>query len=1134
MNPPERPSDQETRDRVTREIDRCCVVEAGAGTGKTTLLVDRALQILASGRATLDQIAVITFTEKAAGELKVRLRRQIEKRLAGGTAEGGAIFRQALEMIDRAAISTIHSFAASLLRERPVEAALDPRFAIFDDLQAGLILDEAFDRFWMRSLTAGDPDLEPSLRLGVAPRRIRSLALEAARNRDLAPPPRPPEPEPPQGPIERFRARVEALRALLPHCTRPDDKALQQILRLVRLLRGLTGLEPEAARLRILLEGSVSLTAGKQENWEPRSALKEAKTLFKEIEDDRAAGLAVLGAGLAWRLAGWLDRYRREYAATLEAKGGLDFQGLLIEARDLLRDRPDVRADFQKRYRYLLVDEFQDTDPLQTEIVFFLAAAPRPGAADWREVRPADGRLFVVGDPKQSIYRFRRADIAVYETARRLIAADDPRGQEVIRVNFRTVPSVIDWVNGVFARLMAPGDAPGRQPAYAPITGHRRDDGGGPGVIILPLPPGAEARTGSADQARDVEAALLTSCIRRIVTEDRWTVQPREGQPRPARWGDVALLFRGLTGLERFERALRAREIPYRVIGGKAFYARQETRQLQAVLRAVDNPHDALSVAAALRSPLFGCSDEDLFLHVAGPAAGRFDYLRDAGGQPPGSAVGDAFRLLRELHLKRNDRPPADTVEEILDRTGILALRLLGAQGDQRIANLLKVADLARRHEAAGDGGFRSFVRFLSAMEEDERQEAESPTVEEDDDVVRLMTVHKAKGLEFPIVALADAGGRPGTGGGFFPDREHGVFHFSLSIDGSDETFGTWGYEKAKEVEKAFTDAEQVRLLYVAATRARDYLIVPVVSHEGKFFSFLKLLREAGALPPAGPDATLEGWRVIDTTRLEIATPRVEPSRLGDGLIDDALQPDSRLLAERSAWKEGLHAAIREAARGLPIRTATGPERETRPEATGSASKPRAAPRARRQAIGVAVHAVLERFPPVGALPAQARLDAAVSAADLETSLNAVESRVVARLVRAAFASPLAARLARARRIETEYPFAVMLGGDGPGRTLLEGRIDLLFEEPDGCVIVDYKTDAVPAGPERERVLGEKAGHYRPQAAAYAVALAALGIGVKSVVLSFLDAAHEHPFAVDQAFLDLGLEAVLTEPPTPG
>jgi ATP-dependent helicase/nuclease subunit A len=442
---------------------------------------------------------------------------------------------------------------------------------------------------------------------------------------------------------------------------------------------------------------------------------------------------------------------------------------------------------------------------------------------------------------------------------------------------------------------------------------------------------------------------------------------------------------------------------------------------------------------------------------------------------------------------------------------------------------LLKAADLGRRHESAGRGGFRSFVRFFSSMEEQEREEVESPTVDEGDDVVRMMTVHQAKGLESPIVVLADAGGRTRGGDGFYLDRKRSNYHFSLSFPGGTALTGSWGYESVAEAEARFGQEEMARLLYVATTRARDHLILPVVPPSGRYFGFLKLLREASAVEPGlrpGSERDASGplmhCQIIDSNRLEIASPEERPFRVE---APEAEEPPVHpiLLRARNEWKAELERILVEGARSQLVRTASGLEGELfdRTQRPG-----------RRRLIGRVVHAVLESQPPTDPHPGAPLLKKAISAAALREGLDEREEKEALRLVSAAFNSSLPGRLRRARRFQTEFPLSATIKVGGREPVLLEGRIDLLVEEEDGCVVVDYKTDSEPERSSSDRFVEERMAYYQPQAAAYAAGLRAMGVRVKSALLIFLDANREVELAVDEAFVELGRLALTRPAPT--
>ncbi len=450
--PPPTLADAAERERIETSLDRNVLVEAAAGTGKTTLMVRRILNLVSDKKLKqrLSRIAAITFTEKAAGELKMRLREKIEQ---------SGLPPSVLTDLELAQCGTIHSFCAGILHERPVEAGVDPAFQVADALQTELLQEEVW-RDWIEGQMAAESDtgaavLTRALYLDIELPALRSLAqaLVAQRARlswEDAPARR-------EG-AEIWReagALMESLVRVVPSCTDPEnDTMMKRIAPLLSVAPGwgsLTPREQEHALLRAVLPAPASGNfnrVGTKKNWLGENVLLDAREWMQQLValHDEAAD-AFLCELLQW-LCGFGAAYEREK----HQRGLLDFDDLLLKTRDLLRSNLDVRRDFQRRYDRLLVDEFQDTDPVQAEIVFFLAEKEAK-ARDWREVTLAPGKLFVVGDPKQSIYRFRGADIEVYHAAREALAAQG--NVENIKTSFRTASTLVEWVNDVFKKLIA-------------------------------------------------------------------------------------------------------------------------------------------------------------------------------------------------------------------------------------------------------------------------------------------------------------------------------------------------------------------------------------------------------------------------------------------------------------------------------------------------------------------------------------------------------------------------------------------------------------------------------------------------------------------------------------------------------
>jgi ATP-dependent helicase/nuclease subunit A len=1106
------PSDEAERAVARGDLGRSHVVEAGAGTGKTTVLVDRVLALIRTGAAPLDRIVAITFTEKAAGELKARLRDALERALASSAdpaAGEAARLAAAVADLERAPIETIHAFAARLLRDRPVEAGVDPRFETLDELRSDLLFEQTWSA-WLDQTLARAPT---ALRHGFATGLERKVWLELAQrlvatrtSRTRREPREPHQPEPPLPDavawIRAAELKLQVLHRELARAARDDrDRLLVKIGETLAALAPWPASGDSIAALSYCLR-DLSLppdSAGRKSNYPPGvldRARAELTDLGRALEAFRAAAGEALLRPLLDCLEGFVDRFE----ATKRDRGQLDFDDLLLQARDLLATHPEARRAFAQRYRFLLVDEFQDTDPLQAEIVFLLCDEAGV-ASDWRSVEVPPGKLFLVGDPKQSIYRFRRADVELYEDAKQRLL-DGGRPVVAIRENFRSDAGLIDWVNAVFLGEMRPPDDGFYQPDYRPLTPYHRDARGAHAITVLLPAAGTIASCRTAPERREREADAIAALLNRARAEG-WPVRGGDENPRPVQFGDMALLLRAMPDIEIYEEALRRAGVPYRITGGKDYYRRAEVQALLRLLEAVDDPADEIAVVAALRSPIFGVADDVLRAHRAG--GGRFDYLVAAGhsGAPP-PEVADAFACLRELRAERNRLDPPALIRAALERTRALAAVAVKPHGEQRVANLLKLADEA---QALGDAGLRSLrgvVRWLADLESREIDESESPLAEDGDDAVRVMTVHKAKGLEFRFVVLADVG-REGKNDRppLLVERASGAIEARAKLAASDAHVTTLGYERLWEHERARLDAESLRLLYVATTRARDILVLPLfTAKEGdgsRRHPFLRALE--GHLPGLGvavPGGLAERVFVVDAATLPPPPPRAVLQRLKPPF--EGGEPAAARLAKRRAWESERRAALDRASKGvallLPSKLVEAASFRFGEIESGDRSRGAGAPGAGIRA-GIAVHAALEgidladRTAAVAAGREQARLQ----------GLAGVGAARVERLTLAALAAPVTREALAARSYAREVPFATRIG-----EALVEGVADLVFEarSAGGLTIADWKTDA--GAREGARAIADLALGYRPQALLYALALEkAAAVPVREVVLVFLD-----------------------------
>ncbi len=1109
------PLDNRLRMRAGGCLDETFLVEAGAGTGKTALLMERLRNIICDREVPMEGLVAITFTEKAAGELKSRLREELEKWEAVAEGERRDRVRAALDDIDKAVVSTIHSFCSSMLHERPVEAGVEPGFAVAESVEANELFEKAWEQWLEVEMVPGNHNLAPAFMLGATLENVKSLASALMSHREaLAWLPEPvPLPE-----HETFlpwiRQETAALNEMMDrYLESRDDRLLPEIEKVERFVERSSALGgadwhavyPELAAL----SGKVG-RKGAARNWSSKGALDEAREKLSEVYAEAEEVAAALRHNAVVMLAGELARLAGIYERLKSERGVLDFDDLLLKARDLLRDNREARDYFKRKYKYILIDEFQDTDPLQAESAFFLAEKLDAHCSDWESAELQSGKLFLVGDPKQSIYRFRGADIEVYERAKKVLGRSG--GVLEISVNFRSTPGIIDPVNLAFEKEMRPPEEGLYQPSYVPLKSFRED--AGPGVVLL----GSERELGEdarADQRRRYEAAAMAWCVKQAVEKSLWTVAQSDGAGRrPAGYGDMALLFWASTGLGIYEEALRSWGIPYRVAGGKAFYSRAEIRALVSVLSAVERPHDGIAMVAALRSPFFGISDEEVFLHWAETASLNYMETEGAGN------VGKAFATLRKLRGRRNTGPLSSFLDGLYRESGALPVFYMRPQGEQRVANLLKISSMAAKLEESGPLTFKRFVRWVAEQEESGVEEGESPIREAGDDFVTVLTIHKAKGLEFPVVFLPGLWSR-GRGGEEMLVIDRGSRKLDLKVS---KNLGlmTRGWDEASRRESDIARAEKIRLLYVAMTRARDRIVLPCL------FGAEAAAESAKGRGPGGPIVHLEEvlrlaaegeveWcerMNVPPSGLEVRRERA--SRIPDG---DTGGGGPEYASLQARWESSMAEVLGEAAVASPRTSPTALLSEEVLSDAGEMLRDEAVEETTRgetgRKIGKLVHAAIEASDDLE--PGLMR-DLSLS---LGMELGLDESSIdLARSMLEDFCrSDFAGRIRRALCVRKEVPFCVNVAhlGEPAGKRapLVEGTADLLMLEDDGWRVVDFKTDAIQEAGVRER-----ANHYRPQGACYALCLSkVLRRPVVEVIFYFLRPQRSCAFPVDRPFI---------------
>ena len=823
------------RQREAVEGEGSLCVTAGAGTGKTKVLVDRYLRILERGKVPVQSILALTFTEKAAAEMRERVRKAL--------MEQGKSKEDLLEDLHWASISTFHSFCARVLREFPLESEVDPDFQVLDEVEADLLVDDAFDDLVYRSTGGPTEEALVSLLTLVGTWRLRAylLALYAKR-----------------GAAERAFAKLEGTdgakawwyamraehRSSLAQAMKRDQALMRALNDLNELTqrysgdgdKGMTYLREAAPFLRELcgdprdeerLEATISLyqvkgqrNYGSQKNFGTdlekfrlaygilRERLEEVYDLDHELEPEDDAFIADASLFL-FNLKVTFASFDQAVARAKRERNALDFDDILLAVQGLLERCPDVRRTLAGRYKYILVDEFQDTDRVQVEIVRSLLEGDRD-------------KLFVVGDAKQSIYLFRQVDVSLFKEMQEFIRGELSGETVDLDVNHRSTAQVVALVNTLFDRLMDREDRPWEF-RYSRIeaSAERRCDEGSVELLLVPKSAeGVDERMAQAEAvARKVEWAVREGGLK-----VHWDGRERCAVPRPARFQDVTILLRARTNLRFYEKQLRDHGIPYHVHSGVGFFARQEIADIHNVVRFLNNPLDDVSLYGALRSPYFGLSDLDLFWVCEGSKGPLWSRLKARASSDPRSER--CWRLLNQWVEVSRRVPVSDLLTMILEGSGIFGVYAGLDDGRQMIANVEKLRALVRKAQAGGFFSLSDLAEILRLRSEEDQKEGQAQLDMEGEDAVSVMTVHAAKGLEFPIVLIPELES-PGM-------QEHDL----VCVDENEGiglkvphpgTMGMRASALKRRQDRRLAEkelAERKRLFYVACTRAKDHLVL--------------------------------------------------------------------------------------------------------------------------------------------------------------------------------------------------------------------------------------------------------------------------------------------------------------------
>jgi ATP-dependent helicase/nuclease subunit A len=1064
-------ADSRAREQVTEELlDFSIFIEAGAGTGKSSTLVSRIVNTIRRSEAAIpiEAIAAITFTEKAGAELNNRLREGLLEALLQNP--GNQAIQQALDNLDAASIGTIHSFAQTILREHALSAGIPLGFTLSSDavaksaradrvrgaigcIEAELDADD-LSVLALKEITWADMrELvtqldEGSVRLSdaafVADGTERIEALIASTINDL----------------EIFAK--DASESCHDHEDLLFTKMMPDLIEVIRQLKALQTQQNLTAHTAVEKFSGLSLSklgsAGAAKNWtgtpkEWRDRYSAFKLPVAQLNFGPAEIVIRRALAIAWN---YLADCRKERAR----KGELEFDDLLIFTRQLLASNPEVRRYVHDQFQVVMVDEFQDTDPLQWEIVRLITSDPED-----QFHRPSPGRLIVVGDPKQAIYSFRGADVSTYLESRKQFSADGENLGQVVSLttNFRTVKPIISFINSVFTPSFN-GENTG-QVDYTPLTPHHDPSDPDPGQSVLIVRDPVVAPDDVAEyDSKKMEPRQIAYAISLAISKG-WKITERDDDrnrhyTRQAAFSDVTILYPARTGRDRLLTALDDFGIPYRSSDAGLVYSRSVVKGVIASLHYCLEGEANLDLWLALKSPLFACSDADL-LHFR-TEGGRWH----AWNENPKSIVSAGLKLLKEVKKAVARRTPVELIDDLISKTRILEALPYTNRGAFEAECLRMMRAHAQEWQDNGGVGLYEYLQWIDAVIDEAYKISLPEPDDRDDNAVRLMTMFQAKGLEFPIVAIAGMSHAPYSVKPTFGISTPAQYEFRLSNDEQSCGYTDWLDLDYIPKEKA----EDVRLLYVACTRARDHLILSLAGELGadkkdgearKQQPYSRLLTSALPHEPEHITTLPTDLEAFQTTLRDAAKPLpvdwVEKVR--------KIQQTSRIRWVSSPSGVGAVALGVDPSSPLPIDEPAPTEIEQISDA----------PDGRRDgtAIGQSVHRSLDVL--VREIDPSTQRIAHVCGefAEEEGAMSHLES--IQAMVQHALVSEVVVTAQSSSQLWTELYLAAPVSYQSV--QVVDGLADLVYRDADGLHIIDYKTDAV--------IKQSDMNHYREQLHSY-------------------------------------------------
>jgi len=1030
-------ADQKERDRIIEALDRNLLVEASAGSGKTSSLVQRMIALIKSGTYHVEEIAAITFTKKAAIELKERFQQEIEKIFSETkNTDERKFLRNALNDIEQCYVGTIHAFCARILRERPIEAGLDPEFGELDEIDNTLLKDEAWESYLKQSKIEESPALLHLDTIGIKPFDLKDLYKTVCNYPDAKPQFKK-SPKPDLG--KPFRELLSFCRDVEVHI--PDEEpvngydGLQKAILQVKRIRGFKDfIRKDFNKVKLLegFEGKLKIVLKKWKNKEKAKLYRDS--LFLNFQEEVI--LPVLQQWREYCYAGTIESIFpavKYYHDLREKISMLNYEDLLLKTSSLLKDNSEVRQYFQRKYRCLLVDEFQDTDPVQAEIIFYLTGQDIRGK-NWKKLLPRPGSLFVVGDPQQSIYRFRRADIAIYNLVKDLIRKS---GGEIINlyVNFRSLHSIGSYLNPVFEELFLPGKGK-FQANYASMHTFKEDHTGMPtGVRRLVI-----QKDRIKNNTQKADARAIAGIIRQLTDHSL---------PFALNYKDFMIILRNKRGMEIYAQTLADSDIPFTVSGFSSLNESNQVKECLKLFRLLTDIENQILLVAVLRGIFFGFSDDELYRFRE--AGGEFNLYTETIPDKLTTRLKDEFRKvfsrLCKYHRWTQDLPPVIAMEKIMIDSGLLPHSCFQGYHLKKCAELYFILEKMRKNETENSMMFGSLVekmeKILNAGIEDELD------ILHDENAVRIMNLHKAKGLESPVVFLAISNNATKHTPLAYIEREGSEPESHFLVCRSNPYHNGKGkvlaqpenWEAFCSTEKAYTEAENIRLLYVAATRARNLLVI--------------------STPDKGNEKNNTWQPLLENINEEIKM-SVAEKELPEKRTLESMAQENALNDEYKKIQTGIRQWVTEASRKNYL--------DKKPTDFKDEEKRLMIKTVDVGGIqwGTAVHKMLDIL--IKEEPEGEMLSLKIEKILENLEISIERKSTLEKVIQDFKLSELYLRLKHAEFKYTEVPFSIRILPENPlyrdlntdnsiVPILLSGTIDLVFKEKDGWVIVDYKTD---------------------------------------------------------------------------